>query len=508
MTQDEGTAPHRPAGELPTVAAITLIAVMSTGTMFLTPSLALFGPIAGVAAALGVRGPLRAGATAAGGVVMGTLVASVARVASFASWGPVMLRDALVAALVAIAVRWVLERSPRLASWAAAFGLVLVIASGWWAASVQATLPLHPGVTRVGYLASSPTMRTGSSDEDIYLAYIHRMARGEAYYPAAVAVLSASNIAHPLGPIRIDTPLSYRLPTLYWLLSRLPADGWSLVWAMLSAGSMAAVAAYVLARQYVVAPLALASAAGLTGLYATYATVPGLLHAEIWAGALALVAVALFVLARRRPPHAMALMVAVAVAALAAAAVRELAAPVVALGLALTALHRDTRRQRLWVPWAVALGVTSAGYVAHWAAATAAFRAAALRGPAASDEPGWWHPDGRGLYGGVDFFRSIMAWPLAAGWVAAASGLVGAIVGPRERLQRLMTATLVGGGMLVVLFLRPTGSTSTGAPVGYWSEIYVPTMVACIPLALAWLPGARRLEGRAPVESDASGPAI
>lgn len=494
MTQDEGTARHRVSQGLPTLAAIVLIALMSTGTMFLTTSILLLGPIAGLTAALGVRRLLDAGLAAAAGVIAATLVVSAARWAPVSAWGPPMLRDALIAAVVALAVRWLLDRSPRSAGLVAAAALTLIVATGWWSATALATSELRPGLSRVQYLANQPLMSDKSSDEDIYLSYIRRMATGESYYHAAVAALSASNAEHPLGPIQLENPLSYRLPTLYWLLSRLPTDGWSLVVALLCVGSVAALSGYVLARQYVPAPLALASSAGLTGLYATYSTVPGLLHAEIWAGAFALMAVTLFVLARRNPGHAVGYMVAAAAAALFAALIRELAAPVVVLGLALTLLDSDARRQRLWVPWAVALGVTAAGYAAHWAAATAAFRAATLPKLASQPDRGWWRPDGLGLYGGVDFFRGIMAWPLAAGWVAAAFGAAGAVFGPRDRLERLMTTALVGGGMIVVAFLRPNGSTSTGAPVGYWSEIYIPTMVACIPLALAWLPGARNAE--------------
>jgi hypothetical protein len=506
MTQDEGTTERGVARAALTLAAITLLAVMSTSTMFLTPSIVLLGPIAGLAAALGVRRRLDAAVVGAGGVVAGTLVASVARLAHAASWGPTMLLNALVAVAVALAARWLLDRSPRTAALVASAAVALVIASGWWSAATFATTQLRPGLTRVGYLARRAVLDSTSSDEDIYLAYVQRMARGEPYYPAAVSVLSASNVAHPLGRIDLQDPLSYRLPTLYWLLSRLPAGGWSVIVAMLSVGSGAAVAGYVLARRFVTVPLALVSAAGLTGLFATYSTVPGVMHAEIWAGAFSLVAVTLFVLARREPARAAAYMVAAAAAALCAASIRELAAPVVVLGLALTVLDRDTRCGRMWVPWAVALVLTAAGYSAHWAEASAAIRAASLSAMASQPGPGWWRPDGLGLYGGIDFFRGIMAWPLAAGWVAAAAGLAGAVFGPRGRLERLMSATLVGGGMLAVLFLRPNGSTSTGAPVGYWSEIYVPTMVACIPLALAWLPGARRSEARTLDEPEAPGP--
>jgi hypothetical protein len=164
------------------------------------------------------------------------------------------------------------------------------------------------------------------------------------------------------------------------------------------------------------------------------------------------------------------------------------------LGLALTVLDRDARRARLWIPWAAALGVTLAGYAAHWVAATAAFRATTVPKNAPDKFESWWHPDGSGLLGSVDYLGRTMGWPPAPGWVATALGLAGAIVGPRERLQRLLSVILIGGGIIVVSLFRPAGITTTGAPVGYWSEIYTPTLVACIPLALAWLPGARNAQ--------------
>jgi hypothetical protein len=487
----------RAAQGLVTVAGIVLIAVLSTGTMFLTGSSVLLGPIAGLAAGLGMRRLLDAGIASGLGAIAGTAGAwavSLARWPSPVVWAVPMLRDALIAAVLALAVRWMLDRSPRFAALMAAAAVTLVIVSGWMSSTSLETLQLKPGMTRVQYFAIQPKIDYNAADEDLYLSYVMDVAKGQRYYPSAVAVLSASNVAHPLGPVQLSNPLSYRLPTLYWTLGQLPVDGVSLIMAMMLMGSAAAVAGYVLARQFVTVPLALASCAGLTAMYAMYSTVPGMLHSEIWAGSFSLIAVTLFVLARRKPAHAMAYMAAAAAAAMLAALIRELAVAVVLLGLALTLMDREARRQRLWVPWAVAIGGTVAGFAAHWAAATAAFRAVTLPKSRPVQVIGWFRPDGLGLYAGIDFFRRIMVWPLAAGCVAGALGLAGAVFGPKERLQRLAMATLVGGGMLVVCFFRPNGITSLGVPVGYWSEIYIPTMVACIPLALAWMPGARRVE--------------
>lgn len=492
----EGSASERVARTRTTIAGIVLITALGTVATFLTGSSILLGPVVGLAAALGVRRMSDAGITAALGVLLGTGAAwaiSSAPWPPLAVWGPSVLRDAIVAMVVALAGRWMLARSPSFSALLAAATVALIILTGWMTSMSLATLQLKPGMTRVRYLATPPTIGRRASDEDLFLASIMRVANGEAYYPAAVSVLAAANAADPLRPGLLSSPLSYRLPTLYWTLAQLPQDGMSLIVAMMLVGSATAAAGYVLARQFVTIPLALASCAGLAALYATYSTVPAMLHAEIWAGAFSLISMAFFVVARRRRERAIAFMVLAATTAVLAALIRELAAPVVALGLTLTLMDRETRRELLWIPWAVAAVVTVGGYALHWMTITAALGAATLPAYRARSME-WFSPDGLGLYAGIDFFRRVMIWPLSVGWVAAALGLAGALLGPKERLQRLALGAFVGGAMLAMCFLHPIGSTSQGVPPGYWSEIYVPTMVACIPLALAWLPGARRDE--------------
>jgi len=220
-----------------------------------------------------------------------------------------------------------------------------------------------------------------------------------------------------------------------------------------------------------------------------------LFGAELWAGAFALASCALLVNAsapaenpaRRRT----AFVWAAAAAALAAALVRELGIAFVLLGLVATLADAEDRTKRLWMPWAGALAITLVVYAVHWSAARAAV--ASLHLTAVAHPVAWLHPDGRGLVAAVTRIGFLMALRTTVAWLLVAVAALGAIVGIRRTDARIMLGGSVIGGCAVLLVVNPGGVTyGVNIAPSYWGDMVAATVLACIPLALALVPAARR----------------
>ena len=71
----------------------------------------------------------------------------------------------------------------------------------------------------------------------------------------------------------------------------------------------------------------------------------------------------------------------------------------------------------------------------------------------------------------------------------------GAILTPRRTADRLLLATTVAGGAIVVAFMYPGGvAMGTGLPPGYWGDVVMPVILACAPVGLALATGTARRE--------------
>ena len=328
------------------------------------------------------------------------------------------------------------------------------------------------------------------SDEDLYLTWIARLRAGQAYYPMAVRSFEEVNAAFgSVSLVRIRVPFSYRPPTLYLLLAALPPNGISFVIAVMVVCTIGVAAAYVLARQFVVESVALAAAAFVAALFSACGS-SQLLDAEMWAGALALAAVAAFVVSRSATAHSARWLPILSVTlALAATAFRELAAPLLVLGLIATLVGADSRAKRAWVPWGVGLAIAALGLGAHWFAASQAF-ASVTSGPSSAT---WFDPNGAGLVGAMFLASrslSVVFFPVMA--LLLLLGMIGGAIAPRDWPSRVMLAGLAVGGPVVLYFAHPPGWSASHAAPGYWGDIVMPTVLACAPLAFVWLSAVRR----------------
>jgi hypothetical protein len=360
--------------------------------------------------------------------------------------------------------------------------LICIVGIMWIAAMSTAGRPAPDGTTLAGMLRTAPPIVAQTPDEGLFLVIAQRMAGGEGYYPAAAQTLAKANEVRS-GANDLRAPTSFRLPTWFWLVSRIPQDGISLVVLVLAFGTAAVLGGYALARQIVPAPAALLAAAIVAVLQYGVATHASLLDPDAVAGALALVAVALAVRWRlRRGPAALGH--AAAAVALSAALLRELAVPFILLGLALS-LVAPLRSSKVWASWAAALAAFAAAYVAHAAAVRAAV--SALGPQRAYPHMAWFDAHGRGLEALVQRLGNLTGTPV---WIASLLlllGLAGAVaVFLRDRSAGAVLLACALGGPILLTFLHPVGETVGSTVPIYWADVLMPTILACAPLTLAF----------------------
>jgi hypothetical protein len=490
VSEADGRAGERGSARTLTGRAVTALLAVAALQLVAAPVFAkvspllFLGPLAGLAAALAVDEPVRAAAASAVGVLLGSLLAQYALVAGTAPALTAALGPAAIAAAVGALVTLLLARSPHLARLVAAGAVALLILGAWQSTVVIDTTPDASGATFASMLRTPPAIGPNITDEAIYALYVGRTAAGQDYYRVVGDVLQEANRTRST-PYDVSTPLSFRLPTLYWTLSRLPQDGLSLILAALAVASAAAVAAYALARRFVGPALGLVAAAGVMAYLSSLATTPLFLNSEGWAGALGLVSVALLVAGLDGPEADARLLWASAAAGLLAASVRELGAAFLVVGLLASLVRSDARRSRAWLPFVAAIAGFAAVLGVHWTAASAVIRTLEKR---PSDMGSYFQPDGLGLVALVWRTTTQLALRNALGWVLLALGMFGALAASRDRAVRVALALPAVCAPLLLLVIRPPGWVpSINLPATHWTQLVTPSVLACVPLAAAVL---------------------
>lgn len=348
---------------------------------------------------------------------------------------------------------------PHLRRWGAA--LVLALALALAAGAGAAIAPSVSGdASALRNVASAPSPARAASaptkgDMALYARIAERVAAGESYHAAALAEHRASG--YPTRPF-----VTVRLPTLAWLQAAIGTEGVRWLALVLVAATIAALVwravPFASIEERIIAAALLAAGGG-----AALSPVAGYDH-DFIAGVL----LSLALVAYRRERWWPAL-----IAAAAALAVRELAAPFVALWLAL-ALAEGRRREALAL--AAVLALFAAGLVAH------ALAVDALRLPGDLASQGW---DARAGYGvplaglaqltGLRHLPPLLAAPLAVLPLVGWAGLGG-------RIGLFATLWFTGLATVMALFARPANY--------YWIELALPAYaigLAFAPRALAEL---------------------
>jgi hypothetical protein len=301
--------------------------------------------------------------------------------------------------------------------------------------------------------ASAPTASMG--DMAMYGRIVERMQGGEGYYPAAHAELVA-------GDYGTRSVFNWRLPTLFFLVSRLP----SVLWAQIGLG-IAAIGAALLAFRLMDETAGRATAlllvVILTLSLAACAAPGAVLFAEVPAGVLILLSALAYGLGR--PGWGL-------LAAVAALFLRELAAPYILVSIWLA--WRQGRRREL-VAWALALAAYGAYFLWH------AGMVQAQLGPADVA-----YPEGWVQWGGLGFMLStaafnglLVAQPIWVTAIVLPLSLVG-LAGWRGPMASRIGLT-VGAYLLLFLVIGKPFNT-------YWGALYTPLLM----FGLAQFPAAAR----------------
>ncbi len=473
--------------------AIVGATVLGGTILFNTLTIALLGLLAGALSATAMRKPANSGLLAFAATFVGVVLAAGASRSPwgpFTTWGLDLVAVSVAAAIVAVALAILMERQPAAERLVRAAAVVLVLGALWYSGIDRAMRPAADGSTLVSHLSAPiDAYDASSADEDLYLSYVQRLANGRPYYSTVASSLAEVNSVRP-NPIDAGTPLSYRPPTLYWLLAVVPGGGWGLVVAGLVWSSLAAVSAYFLAARLAGFAPAIVGATVVGAYCAGMATDITVVYTEWWAGVLGLASVALLVAAARLDDAsakwlARSVPTAAPAAALGAALVRELAVAFIVLGLTAVLFEPSARGRRLWIPWVAALGIAVLAYVAHWAAASSAIGDQTSIATASS----WLHPDGLGLVSAMDRIGRRLIVHTWIAWIAAMLAIVGGYLASDGRTARLALLGCALGGALVLAVLYPTGAEASGLPPSYWADVVIPAILACAPLALVAVAG-------------------
>ncbi|HEX9094451.1 MAG TPA: hypothetical protein VF902_10785, partial [Coriobacteriia bacterium] len=504
--------PGRSVSILTGLGCVAATTVLLVWVSMLAPTVQTLAPIAGLVAALACRKVLDAVLVAPAGLAAGLLAFQVTTAAD--GWSasllhPGTLAALAVSALVALGARGILAKRSALAPLMAGIGVALILGTVWLGTMLALGEPVAAnGDTRARVFAGTPEIAPGITDEALYLVNVRRIAAGGEHYAVLRRTMDEANAAQTTdAAFNTASPYGYRLPTLFRLLAWLPNNGVSYSLALLLFGSAAAVAAYALARRRVVRPLALVGAAAVAGFYAGIARKMFLFETEPWAGALILISLTLGAAAYTAKRRSLVWSAAAAGAALAAFLFRELAVAAVLAGLLTTLLDPDMRRERHWIPWLVALAVAAALYVGHVASAARAAEGGTLlpHGPFP-----WFAPDGSGLLSGLRVTAALLGVVPPVAWALLALAALGVTIVRGPLAMRLHLASVVAGGALLLALFHPPGSSNVAGLVpAYWVFLVMPSMLACVPLALArLLPSGERPATSEPQEEAGSSPAV
>lgn len=466
------------------VAIVASMAATGVGLFYITQILLTLVPLVALTSALWTRRPLDAAFGATLGMLVGTeLAAAVSRDLwpAPAAWLPGVAIAALVAGVLAAVLGFALSRSKRLDAVMAFVAVVVLLGSVWLAVFQQAAQVRSDGRTLVEVLQQPVQIKGSDPDEVLYLAYLRELERGVPYYSAASQVLAEASRVR-VSPINLTSPLSYRLPTLYWLLSRVSTSGRTVLVAALVLATLAVASAFGLARRFVPPSLALLGSTIVAAYFVGYLNGPMLLDAELWAGAFGLAFTAAFVRSCDGRGSRSAFRWLALSAAIAASLVRELGVAFILVGLAAALLEAPRPNWRAAIPWLAGLSVVGAVYALHWHAAAAAILVAAPVKQAVTNS--WLQPFGRPLSSGVRYAGDVMAVNPALSFALVGLGLLGSLVATRDTEKRFVLVAVAVGGTLAVSFLGPSGAVGElGLTPAHWVAVVMPTVLACVPLA-------------------------
>lgn len=457
------------------------------------PSLALISlaPFAGMIAALSCRRILDSVVVAALGTVCAVLLASVVSLAVWESpsaWLGSLMPLFTVAAATGALFSFVITRSDQMRSLITLATLAIVILNMWLLGTTGPSQQLvGKNLTTIQWLVTPVEITNTIPDTTLHLAYVQRMAQGQPYYEAVSQALIEKNSKGKYR-IYVDTPLSYRPPTVFWLMSKIPNPA-NILLLVLFVGTLAVIATFMFVRLYVADPLALVAAMGVAALTGRIATSTSFMFMETWAGAFGLMMVAALLISKNRGETGFGpWQITALVAALIAALTRELGVAFAIVGLAASIYDPQWRSKKVWLGWIAVLLILGGAFAYHVSLVHAAVEQ--LPKAAVTDFTGkagvWFDPTWRGIHAVVATLAEVILLKAAVLWPFVVLAVVGAFAGPRDWTSRLILAAVIIGGLVAVFFARPP-VTNKDILAGYWGFTIMPTLMAATPLGLAWV---------------------
>jgi len=368
----------------------------------------------------------------------------------------------------------------RLAVWVVA---ILLIVNMWSTAyGANSRQMTDPNLGRVvpsmfQQLEGSIAPEYVHSDEYFYLKMIRRMDQGQPYYRAfGEEQLKHFGAENPLrSPIMVREPLGF----LVW--SKLPGVGSNLVWMYLVLASIAVLCVPVLIGR--VGPVSLAlPGLCLVAAYLLYASIGiQVLMLEPWCGALGIIALALTAVAGSSPRWKSAESAA-AVFTVAVVLIRELMLVLPVAGLFASLMARGARMKYRSIVWGSAVLVSVSALAVHWSQASKLVTGSG--GISGFFKGGW-----ANLISGVGWGATFFGHRGSLVTAFAVLGVLGALAIRERRLFWYATAVTVAPLVLFLFVGNGAIDPVLGTPINYWGAAYVPSLLALVPLVLAWLPG-------------------
>jgi hypothetical protein len=448
------------------VAAV--LTVSAVARLFAFGAWVQLGIVVAACAGLLATSPLWAAAVAAAAVFIGLPVV----LGSFS----VDIAAVALAAVGAVAIRWLVGRKPAASDWIAYVVIGLVVVN-MWATTLYSNLQIPPGgASAAEQFAESPKLGAEWTDGDFYRRVLWYMRDGGSYY-ASYRQAFNENTRWLRDPPSV---MSYRLPTAFWLWTALPGGPVALSAAWLLVSTAAFAAGVRIALRRVPAAFAVPASAVLATYLIHFGTTVLILYTEEWAAALGIIAVAAAVESHHSTAWRGWTLVAVAFAVL-ACLVRELMVYVPVAGvIAALAAGGPQRRFRV-VAWGAGLGVFAAAYLAHVVAIDGAVSGVGASLALSS--------------GGLRFFADAFSWAtnvIGGGAVVLALCAVMAAAGiwlapdPGERWFLAVAAALPLAAFLV---FGNDARFLTGVRINYWGTVIVPLLIVLSPWAFAAMPG-------------------
>jgi hypothetical protein len=365
----------------------------------------------------------------------------------------------------------------------AAATVAWIIANLWFPLFATGLPVKGYGVLRAATFSEVPQPGTYRLDEEVYRRVYHLMHQGEPYYTAFRTAWTQQLSEQPAP----DTVMGYRLPTMYWIWSLLPAEVFSIVYVFLALCTVGVVSAAVITGQMLGSRFAPIAAVTMAAYAMSVGITTAVTYIDLPAMSIALAGIALFVHSRVRGDRRT--LWAAAGVMTAAALTREILIYLILLAALSTLLEDRGRRLRAATPWLTGLGVFSAGYAVH---------AFAVQSYLGTDSPVTY------LRGSFEFVVNALTNFSDAfnGQDAALAGLFAlGVVGAwatQRRAGRPFAAFAVAALTLPLVIMLRVGNnsvTAEGAIYNYWGMLFVPLALALWPVWVLLLPDRSPSEG-------------